>query len=495
MGSGMITGGNLLVYSSGECEIDIARHKLRVLGSEVPIGRRAFEIIQVLVESAGQLITKDELLSRIWPDTVVLENTLQVHAVAIRKALGPCRELLKTESGRGYRLLGNWTVSHHPVAQPPAEPRQMVAPEALPAANFPAGGARLIGRAVAVQELRDLISAYRVVTLTGPGGIGKSTLALNVARGIRGEFGGGGWLVELATLTDPGLLPSAVARALGCAPGGEPVSAETVAQAIGGQKLLLLLDNCEHVIEAAATLADTFLRRCPHVTILTTTLEALRIQGEHIYRVPPLEAPAPGQQDPEHILAHGAVQLFIDRTTALRSDFSLQNGDLAAIAAICRRLDGIPLAIEFAAARAATLGLHAVAAHLDDRFGLLTVGRRMALPRQRTLRAMLDWSYELLPEPERLLLRRLSLFSAGFTLEAATAVVRDRSEDVAAVIAGIANLVGKSLVVPDGAETPARWRLPETIRAYALEKLGESGDSEAAFRLQGGAVPDLTLRR
>ena len=216
--------------------------------------------------------------------------------------------------------------------------------------------------------------------------------------------------------------------------------------------------------------------------MLATSREVLRIDGEYVYRVPPLAVPPEDQMEPEVILQHDAVELFIARTRIQAPDISLHRENLPAIASICRHLDGIPLAIEFAAARAATLGVQQVATRLDDRFRLLTSGRRTALPRHRTLRAMLDWSYELLPDEERFLLRRLAIFSSGFTLEAAAAVMSDRDNTAPYVAEAIANLVAKSLIARDGSPISGRWRLLETIRAYALEKLGESGESERLAR-------------
>ena len=211
----MIAEGVRPIYASDACEIDLARRELRVLGSPVPIGGRAFEIIEVLAQSASELVTKDELMNRIWPGAVVMEGTLHVHAAAVRKALGPYRGLLKTESRRGYRLLGEWTVRRHDAAKPPVGPQQIRGASGPPTTNFPAAGIRLIGRSAAARRVRDLLSAYRVVTLTGPGGIGKSSLALKVARRVVGEFADGGWLVELASLSDPQLVPLAVAGVLG----------------------------------------------------------------------------------------------------------------------------------------------------------------------------------------------------------------------------------------------------------------------------------------
>ena len=472
-----------LVHASGECEIDLARRELRVSGSFVPVGARAFQIIEVLAGSAGELVTKDELLDRIWPGAIVGENTLHVHAGAIRKALGPYRGLLKTESGRGYRLLGDWTVRRQNAAAPPVGPQRMRVDGESPVTNFPVPVTRLIGRTAAVARLRDLMSAYRVVTLTGPGGIGKTSLALKAARGVVGEFADGGWLVELASLSDAALVPSAVAGVLKLPIGPTGVTPEAVARSIGDKKLLLVLDNCEHLIEAVATLAETLLAHCPHTTIIATSRETLRIAGEQVYRVPPLEVPAPGRDDADHILSHSAVELFIARTRASDAGFSPRADELPSIGAICRHLDGIPLAIEFAAAHASTFGIQQVAAGLHDRFALLTRGRRTALPRHRTLRGVLDWSYELLPEAEQRLLRHLAIFSGGFTVEAAAAVVSDGVADRSSVMEGIANLVAKSLVVLDRDTAVALVSVGDNPRLRA-------GEARRAWRTRhGGAAP------
>jgi predicted ATPase/DNA-binding winged helix-turn-helix (wHTH) protein len=479
---GMFAESTRPVYASGECEIDLARRELRVLGSPVPVGGRAFEIIEVLARSAGELVTKDELMNRIWPGTVVMENTLQVHAAAVRKALGPYRGLLKTESRRGYRLLGDWTVRRHDTANPPVGPQQIRVTGESPATNFPAIVTHLVGRSAAVQRLQDLVSAYRVVTLTGPGGIGKTILALKVARQVLGEFADGGWLVELASLSDPELVPSAVAGVLGLRLGSNTISPEAVARAVAGKKLLLVLDNCEHVIDAAATLTEVFVRMCPRATILATSREVFRIEGEHAYRVPPLEVPAKEQMDADQIRGHSAPELFIARAKELGSDFSSRAESLTTIAAICRHLDGIPLAIEFAASRAATLGIEQVAAALGDRFALLTSGRRTPLPRHRTLRATLDWSYDLLADRERLLLQRLAVFSGSFSLAAASAVTNRGEASQAEITDGVTNLVAKSLVTSDITGGAGYFRLLETTRVYALSKLTEGGELQEFSR-------------
>jgi predicted ATPase/DNA-binding winged helix-turn-helix (wHTH) protein len=469
------------IYEFGEIEVDLALRELRVAGVPVPIGGRAFEIVEVLVQSAGELIDKSELMSRVWSGAAVEDNALQFHISAIRRALGPNRGILKTVSGRGYRLLGAWTISQG--ASPVADAEAGVpAATSVPAVanNLPAAGTNLIGRALNVQELQDLLSAHRAVTLTGPGGIGKSKLALETARHMLTQTDGEVWLVELASLSDPNLMALTVASAIGLRPGSVDVSPETVARVIGRKKLFLVLDNCEHIINATAVFAETIIRQCSHVTILATSREILRIDGEFVYRVPPLDVPD-HRDTPGKILSASAVQLFVARTTAMHSAFAPNETNLPEIAGICQRLDGIPLAIEFAAARVAMLGVAEVASHLDNRFRLLTAGRRTTLGRHQTLRAALDWSYDLLPASEQCLLRHLSIFPASLTLEAASAVMRDTGYEVA-VIDGVANLVGKSLVALDGATSGGRWRLLETIRAYALEKLQESGEAQSAMR-------------
>src|SRR3979490_167393 len=476
---------------SGAGEVDLARRELRARGVPVPIGGRAFEIIEVLVQSAGELVTKNDLSARIWPGVIVEDNTLQFHISAIRKALGSDRGILKKASGRGYRLLGAWKSREEgPSAVNLIDIEPMRSPAETFQTNLPAAASELVGRTNAVQHLRGLLSAYRVVTLTGAGGIGKTRLALEVARGLFPDIRGDVRLVELVSLSDPSLVPTALAGALGLKLGGHEISAESVARAIGSQKLLLVLDNCEHLIDAAAKLAETVVRRCPQTTILTTSREILKIEGEYVYRVPPLDVP-PQDEEPGDIPGHSAVQLFIATTRALHSDFSPNGENLAVIAAICRRLDGIPLAIDLAATRVATLGLQQVAAGLDDRLEMLTGGRRTALPRHQTLRATLDWSYELLPEPERLVLRRLAAFVGDFTAAAASLVAADDEIAASDVVRSLANLVTKSLVALEAAGGIAHHRRPETTRAYALEKLAESGEFEQVARRHANYYRDL----
>src|ERR1700680_1964483 len=464
------------LYKFGAWEIDLARREMRLNGISADVGSRAFEIVETLVQSAGELIDKYDLMNRVWPGAAVEENTLQAQISAIRRALGPDRALLKTIAGRGYRLLGDWVIQREDFAaagMPTAEPARSRF------TNLATAPGALIGRKIAEAQLLELLSTYRIVTMTGPGGIGKTVLAQAVARDLLAALGGDGLLVELASLSDPALVPFSVATVLGLKQGGE-ISFESIVREIGARKLLLVLDNCEHLIEAAARLAETLVRSCPNTTILATSREVLRIDGEYVYRVPPLDVPAQGGDGDHDILGRSAVQLLIARTKALNADFSPRGESLQLVAAISRQLDGIPLAIEFAAARVATLGLQQVAARLHDRFNLLTRGFRTALPRHQTLLAALDWSYELLSETDARVLRHLAVFNGDFALDAAAAVLGNL--DAVSVADSLAGLVVKSRAAAHLQAGDDHYRLVDTTRAYALEKLRGAGEHREAAR-------------
>lgn len=475
------------VFECGDWQVDLARRELRARNIPVRSGDRAFEILGVLVSTAGTLVTKDALMTQVWSGAIVEENTLQVHISAVRKALGTDRGMLKTVSGRGYRLSGEWRQRDAADIGRPEQPMEGFLRGSLP---YPGPG--LIGRAEAKKALKDLLSAYRIVTLTGPGGIGKTRLALAVAHDLAQQYAGDARFVELVSLSDPNLIPTAVAATLGLKIGGE-ISPASVARAVGGRRLLLVLDNCEHVIDGAALVVETLLSTCPGITILATSREILRVDGERVHRVSPLSVP--GRQDGTgNVLEYSSVQLLVARTKALHSAFSPQPDELPMMAAVCRQLDGIPLAIELAAARAATLSLKQVAARLDDRFALLTGGRRAALPRHQTLRAALDWSYELLPEVEKRLLRRLSVFAGGFTLEAAAAVDEQSPGSLSSTVTNLAALLDKSLISQATSTSGGRWQLLETTRAYAAEKLAAFREAESTARCHAEYYRDLAQR-
>src|SRR5271167_1000404 len=378
------------VYTSGDWDIDIARRELRLRGTPTPLGDRAFEIVEVLVESAGELVNKNHIMDAVWPGAVVEENTLHAHISAIRKALGRDRELLKTVPGRGYRLLGGWTVQPDDGPAPAdGEKRPTAAPPNL-RTNLPSPATTLIGRTSALAHLVELLSAHRTVTLTGPGGIGKTALALETARAALSAFAGAVRFIDLAPVANSALVSSTVASALDIRSAGSELSQASLALALGTMPVLVVLDNCEHVIDAAAKIAETILRACPRVHVLATSREVLRIEGEVVFRVSPLSVPDEHEHNLDFVLSCSAARLFVERTRALSATFKPDNDNVAAIAAICWRLDGIPLALEIAAARAATLGLSEVSSRLDGEFGHLIGGKRTALPRHQTLRATLD---------------------------------------------------------------------------------------------------------
>ena len=368
-----------------------------------------------------------------------------------------------------------------------------VAASATPT-NLPAPTSELIGRAADLLEVTELLRAHRLVTLIGAGGIGKTRLGLEVARELLPTFADGAWVAELAPLSDPALVPITVAVALGLKLLPSAGSAEHVASALAARHLLLVLDNCEHVIDAAARMAEALLRANPHAHVLATSREPLRAMGEYVYRVPSLEVPAEGAEDHKDLLDAAALRLFVVRAQAMDRHFFLDARNAAIAGAVCRRLDGIPLAIELAAARTTTLGVEDLAAHLDDRFHLLTGGHRTALPRHQTLRATLDWSYGLLPAIERTVLHRLGVFAGGFTLEAASAVATAADLDASDVLDSVANLTAKSLVVVEDTGAVTRYRLLETTRAYAAEKLTKSGELDQVAQHHAEYYCDLLER-
>lgn len=338
-----------------------------------------------------------------------------------------------------------------------------------------------VGRAQELATVTQLLAASRLLTLTGPGGSGKTRLALQLTTIARPQFRDGIWMVELARLDDPALVPQTIAAALAiCEEPGQPLLS-TLTTHLREKQLLLVLDNCEHLLDACAPLAEALLRACPHVRILTSSREPLGVSGEAIFRVPPLTVPDTHEILPmKQLVGFEAVQLFVARAQAVQPEFEVMEANAAAVAQICRRLDGLPLAIELAAARVRMLTVAQIAARLDDRFALLTAGSRTALPRHQTLQALIDWSYELLAEDERALLRRLAVFVGGWTLEAAEAVCA--GEAAGEVLAPLTQLIDKSLVEVESGEQAARYRLLETIRQYALAKLAASGEAEAVRR-------------
>jgi predicted ATPase/DNA-binding SARP family transcriptional activator len=343
--------------------------------------------------------------------------------------------------------------------------------------NLPVRLTSFVGREREIEEVKRLISATRLLTLTGAGGSGKTRLAIRAATDLVDDFADGAWWVELAALADPALVPRAVANALGVREIPNQPMNRTLVEDLHTRHMLLVLDNCEHLVNACAQLAEELLGACPQLRILATSREALYIPGETAWPIPPLRLPDRRALPPLAALKdYEGIQLFVERAVAVKPGFALTEQNAPAVVQICRRLDGIPLGIELAAARVKVLSAEEIAARLDDRFNLLTAGSRTALPRYRTLRGAIDWSYDLLTEPERELLRRLSVFAGGFTLGAAEAVAAGEETGLDL----LTHLVDKSLLVAEEAQGESRYRLLETIRQYAHERLVEAKEVGAA---------------
>jgi predicted ATPase/class 3 adenylate cyclase len=346
--------------------------------------------------------------------------------------------------------------------------------------NLPAQLATFVGRERELSQVRALVESSRLVTLTGAGGAGKTRLSLQAAAELLDGSGDGVWLVELAAVSDETAVAPAICEALGIAAQPGRPALETLLDALGPQNVLILLDNCEHLVDACAKIADAVLRRCPRVHLVATSREPLGIDGETIYRVPPLSLPGPGDDRPLGTGSSDAVALFLERAKERGVDLTVDDETVPLIVSICARLDGMPLAIELAAARLRSMSLGDLHDRLDQRFRLLTGGSRAAMGRQRTLEATVDWSYSLLTGAEQAMLRRTSVFAEGFDLDAAENVCGFGDIDVLEVTELLGSLVNKSLVGTEPARSTLRYRLLETIRQFAAERLTEAGNEEAA---------------
>ena len=349
--------------------------------------------------------------------------------------------------------------------------------------NVPTELSSFVGRRGELAEVKRLLGGHRLVTLAGPGGVGKTRLALRVSAMVQRGFPDGVWLVELARLADPAALADEVGRSLGLREQGVRSSPHALSRLIAGKHMLLVLDNCEHVLGACADLVAALLRACPRLRILTTSRQPLGLAGEQSWQVPPLSLPAvPGPLEPSGALRWEAIRLFADRAGSRLHEFAVTTANVGAVVQLCRRLDGIPLAIELAAARAPVLTPGQIVTRLDDRFTLLTAGDRDGDARHQTLRATLDWTHDLLTADERLLWYRLSVFPAGFGLDAAEAVCADHLLPTEAILGLIASLVDKSVVTPEHRDGQVRYRLLETVREYGKQKLTAAGEEEAMRR-------------
>ncbi|WP_095047595.1 winged helix-turn-helix domain-containing protein [Pseudomonas sp. Irchel s3h9] len=445
-----------------------------VLEGEQPLrlGRRAMDILLILLAHAGEVVSKQQLMAGVWPDSVVEDINLRVHMAALRKALGDGQagqRYIITVAQRGYSFVA-------PVLPQSMEERPVG--DAGGRHNLPLRRTRMIGRQALVDSLMTQLPRQRCITLVGPGGIGKTTVALRVAEQLIGHYRDGIRLVDLAPLNDPRLICSHLAALLDLAlPEGDPLAA--LVNGLQQRQMLLLLDNCEHLIDAVAMLSESILRGAPKVHILATSRESLRAEGEFVQRLDSLEYPLMNATlNRQQALEYSALQLFIERATAAQESFELSDAQLPQAIEICHRLDGIPLALELAAAQVAELGLEGLLSQLQGRLPPLAAGNQSSLERHLTLRATLDWSFNLLDPCEQTCLRRLGVFCGGFTLESAAAVIVGQQIDPGVVFVSITQLVAKSLLSVEVGDEEVFYRLLDTTRRYALEKLEHVAECE-----------------
>lgn len=435
-------------------------------GAPVDLGTRAFDILAILAARPNEIVSKKELLAYVWPDVTVEEGSLRFHMANLRKALGDGKDgerYIATLTGRGYSFVAATSQSSS------GEKVQEDVAASYPHANLPSRLTRMVGRVDDTVSLSTKLTDMRFVTIVGTGGVGKTTVAVAVGHDLIEAFAGAAHFVDLGALSDPSLVATTVASMLGLSLQSDDPAPALVSY-LSDKRILLILDTCEHVIDAAADLTFRIFAGAPQVHILATSREPLQVEGEHVYRLAPL-AYAPDGLELTATIAQTfpASQLFLERAAASGARIDLDDADATVVADICRKLDGVPLAIELAAGRVASYGLQKTAALLDERLALLWPGQRTAPPRQKTLQATLDWSYGLLSEFERLLLRRLAVFVGHFSIEAALEVVTSATVDDAHVFAAIDSLIAKSMVATRPAGATMRYRLLDTTRAYALQ--------------------------
>lgn len=471
----------------GPFRLSLTSKQLLKDGVSVPMGGRALELLVALVEKAGEVLSKQELLASAWPDLFVEEANLRVQMTALRRVLGDGqdgRHYIANIARRGYSFIADVTftdIAERDAAAPPVV-RQ----------NLPLNLTPVLGRDAAVVAIRQELNRHRFVSVVGPGGVGKTTVALDAARSLLGQEGTAGpdavILVELAPISDPALVENTIASAIGMTLETGPIQ---LAEKLPLERGVLILDNCEQVVGTVADLAEKLLNANPELRLLVTSREPLRAKGEHVFRLPGLQVPP---RDPDgagiDALAFPAVRLFVQRTAATLGNYEPTPEELAVIVGICRRLDGLPLAIELAAGRVDAFGVKGLAQRLDDLFRLLVAGRRTALPRHQTLLATLSWSYDHLAPGERTTLCRLAIFAGHFSLDAASkvAAIEEPSWEI---IENLTSLVSKSLIAADFSQAVPRYRLLEITRAYALEKLRQGGGFDRLSRRHALHVKEL----
>lgn len=479
------------VISFGPFHLSVDERQLKRGEAPIQIGSRALDILMTLIEHGGEVVSNNDLVASTWPDVTVDGGVLRVHIAGLRKALGDgsggARYVINVP-GRGYSFVApisrsggvetpssNDAPSHHTLTLPPRLKR-------------------IVGRDETCRIISEQLKSHRFVNIVGPGGMGKTTVAISVGHAAIPDFDGAITFVDLASIFDPHLVANTVASTLGLGIQGSDPTASLIAS-LASRKLLLLLDNCEHVIDTVAPLAERIFSEAPEVYILATSRETLRVEGEHVHRLEPLESPIENAGlTAAAAMTFPAVQLFVERAAARGSPIKLSDDDAPVVGEMCRNLDGLALAIELAAGRVVAHGFRGTAALLDNRFKLEWQGRRTALPRHQTLNSMLDWSYSLLSEAERLVLRRLSIFVGAFGLDAAADVVVGPNSDTVQFEDILAGLVEKSLVSPIIREANVRYRLLETTRAYAFGKLSEADETDMVAERHARHYTDLLQR-
>ena len=474
----MLDGGSP-TFAFGPFRLFAAERRLEKDGEPVRLGGRALDLLIVLAERAGEVVSNRDILESVWRDITVDESSLRFHVKNLRRALGDSRQgarYVTNVSGRGYCLavpverLDRANASGSSAASSGAR------------SNLPTRTGAIVGQTDNIETVSRELLRRRLVTIAGPAGIGKTTLAIATAEALQPSFGNAVFFVDLAPIQDPAVVVGAVASVLGrLQHAEEPMDA--LVDYLRDRRLLIVLDNSEQVIDAVAALTDRIVRETAGTHLLVTSRETLRVQGERVHRLMPLECP-PVKDDlsAEEALNYPAVQLFVERTTASFGDFTFDDALAPVAGEICRRLDGIPLAIELAAARVEFLGLSGLARRLNDMFAVLTQGRRFALPRHQTLHAALAWSYQLLSPAEQAVLQGIAIFRATFTLESALAIVQGPAISFETAVDALGNLVAKSMLTADRSGEVMQYRLLEATRIYADEKLASGGGRREAAR-------------
>lgn len=445
-------------------------------GEPLHVGGRALDILILLAERPGEVVDKRELVKRIWADVNVDEGSLRFHVAALRKVLGDtgksARYVLNVP-GRGYCFVAPFAQAAPQVAQASAD--------ISPSRSLPAQLAKMVGREEIIEKISSGLTLYRFMTVVGPGGIGKTAVAVTVGHRRSADFGGRVFFVDFGPLRDASHVTTTIASVLGLTVSAED-STPAILTFLKTGPALLIFDSCEHVLDTLAPLVERIVGEAPQLRVLATSRESFRSEGERIFRLFPLDCPPEREGlDAAEVLAYPAAQLFVERIAQSSGPFQLSAEEAPLVASICRRLDGIALAIELAAGRVDAYGIAGTASLLDSRFSLQWRGRRTAVPRHQTLAAALDWSYDLLPPAESATLRRLSVFAGPFAPEAAAAVASGDGLSTSETLEAIDSLVTKSLISPSGSRA-LRYRLLDTTRAYALGKLNELGENKQFAR-------------